>query len=381
MADDLTTLWANLSLSEGEDNEVEIQVVDVIKIVTCGQSYIVGKLMSERMVCKETIKTKLKRWWKIAGTFTFKVLGENLFLIEFEYAKGKKRVLEGKPWDFEGNLFLVEDFDGRTLPSDIVFNKASFWIRMTNLPLACMGRDVGFKLGSSAGTVEEVDTDADGIGWGEFLRVKILVDLYKPLSRGRMMKFEGKSYLIGFKYEKLPKFCFNCGVICHGPEGYLKWTSKRNEEEFTQFGPWLRANSPTRRDERISDRHGSRHTQMAEAEEWPRRSENFGRRRQSRKREADDADMDELDEGPNRESQTKYSKKAASCKPGANMGSNEGNVHKEKQTVTEGNKVRAMKAQFEFKSTSAKSNGKIFYGRKKSCCHKDTVVNSITYQE
>jgi hypothetical protein len=160
--------------------------------------------------------------WRLSKSFTFKVLGENLFLIEFELAKDKARVLEGRPWGFEGSLFLVEDFDGRTSPSEITFEKASFWVRMTNLPLACMSREVGFKLGASVGKVEEVDTDKDEIGWGEFLRVKILIDLYKPLSRGCMLKFDGKSSLIGFKYEHLPKFCFHYGVICHGIEGCLK---------------------------------------------------------------------------------------------------------------------------------------------------------------
>lgn len=81
--------------------------------------------------------------------------------------------------------------------------KASFWVRMMNLPLACMVREVGIKLGTSVGQVEEVDTDKEGVGWGEFLRVKIKVDLYKPFIRGRMLKFDGKLTLIGFKFEHL----------------------------------------------------------------------------------------------------------------------------------------------------------------------------------
>ncbi|XP_059454983.1 uncharacterized protein LOC132185195 [Corylus avellana] len=167
-------------------------------------------------------------------------------------ARDKVKVLEGRPWVFESNLFLVEDFDGHTSPSKFTFDKASFWVRMTNLPLACMGREVGFKLGPAIRTVEEVDTDKDGIGWGEFLRVKIVIDLYKPLSRGRMLKFNGKSTLIGFKYERMPKFCYHCGVLCHGPEGCLKRSMMRNQE-ILQFGPWMRASSPTRRTEKHHD--------------------------------------------------------------------------------------------------------------------------------
>jgi hypothetical protein len=89
-------------------------MTEVKRVVTRGQSCIVGKLVSERMVSKETIKTTLMRWWRLTGTFTFKIMGGNLFLIEFELARNKARVLVGRPWVFEDNLFLVEDFDGRT---------------------------------------------------------------------------------------------------------------------------------------------------------------------------------------------------------------------------------------------------------------------------
>jgi hypothetical protein len=94
-------------------------------------------------------------------------------LIEFGHEWDKSRVLEGRHWIFEGNLFSVEDFDGLSSPTKIDFDQAVFWVRMFNLPLACMGKDVGFQIGSTMGMVEEVDTDEEGVGWGKFLRVRI----------------------------------------------------------------------------------------------------------------------------------------------------------------------------------------------------------------
>ena len=72
--------------------------------------------------------------------------------------------MKGRPWVFEGSLFLMEDFDGLTLPSNFTFDRETFWVRMINLPLACMGRDIGRKIGMSIGEVATVDTDAEGIG-------------------------------------------------------------------------------------------------------------------------------------------------------------------------------------------------------------------------
>ena len=82
---------------------------------------------------------------------------------------------------------------------------------MINLPLVCMGREVGRKIGATVGVVEEVDTDADGVGWGEFLRVRISIDLSKPLSRGRMINLQGESTWITFQYESYRNTASNVG--------------------------------------------------------------------------------------------------------------------------------------------------------------------------
>ena len=78
------------------------------------------------------------------------------------------RLLEGRPWVFDGTLFVVEDFDGTIPPTQMEFNIAAFWVRMYNLPLACMGQELGFQMGGTVGEVEEVDTNDDVVEWGSF---------------------------------------------------------------------------------------------------------------------------------------------------------------------------------------------------------------------
>jgi hypothetical protein len=125
-------------------------------------------------------------------------------------------------------LFSVIDFDGLTPPHEMIFNEESFLVRMYNMPLACMDREMGVKLGSNAGTIEEVDTNEEGIRWGEYLRVRIRINIQKPLVRGKMIKVRNKAVLIPFKYEKIPKFCYQCGVINHGDQGCLKKDVRRH---------------------------------------------------------------------------------------------------------------------------------------------------------
>lgn len=131
-------------------------------------------------------------------------------------------------------------------PSRIPFERASFWVQMYGLPLACMNLTVGQQIGSAMGHVEEVDVDEEGMEWGESLKVKINLDLQKPLMRGRMLKINGSSMLIKFQYERLPKVCFRCGVIKHGVTGCEERNEARKQNAPIEFGPWLRASSPKR---------------------------------------------------------------------------------------------------------------------------------------
>ncbi|XP_059460346.1 uncharacterized protein LOC132189616 [Corylus avellana] len=258
MAEELEALWGKFSLTEEEQDGLEVAEEDVEEITAKGSHCLVGKLISDRFIGKRIIRAKLIRGWRPTGSLEFKVLGENTFLMDFEHEWDKIRVMEGRPWIFEGQLFSVAEYDGVTPPSEMNFDTAAFWVRMYKLPLSCMGREMGFKLGAIIGVVEDVDTDDDGIGWGEFLRVKVQVNVLKPLPRGRILKLKNKTLWIPFQYEKVPKFCFHCGVIRHGVGGCvneeLRW--KHGKPKEPEYGPWLRAGSPKRRSENRRGNYG-----------------------------------------------------------------------------------------------------------------------------
>jgi hypothetical protein len=247
MAEDLSRMWDSFSLRDDEDAEMEIQQQAWEVGTLRGKSCLVGKLIADRMVSKEVIRTQLIRGWKPEGNPSFKLLKDNMFLVELATEKDKKRILEGRPWSVEGHLFAVEDYDGLSSPSDYRFEKAAFWVRINNLPLSCMSLVVGNQIGSSMGQVLEADVDEGGMGWGECLRIKVLLDLQKPLLRGRKLKINGSSTLITFQYEKLPKFCFRCGAIMHGSTGCPERHDVRAQNATAQYGPWMRAPSPTRK--------------------------------------------------------------------------------------------------------------------------------------
>ena len=178
MVDDLSWMWGSFSLLEVEGSEMEVCKQAWEEGANRGKTCLVGKLIADHLVSKEVIRTTLLHGWKSSGTPAFKVLGDILFLVDFVNERDKIRVLEGMPWAFEGNLFVVKDYDGLAPPSKYPFDKAVFWVRMHNLPLACLSLTIGHQIGSSIGHVEEGDVDDGGMGCSKCLSVKSLL-IYK----------------------------------------------------------------------------------------------------------------------------------------------------------------------------------------------------------
>lgn len=122
----------------------------------------------------------------------FKDLGDHCFLIEFQFPADKDRVLGGCPWFFDRHLVSFQEIDESIPLSTMHFQFEPFRIQMHGLPLAIMNADFGRKFVSSMDHVIRVDSDSDGMTWGKcmMMRVRVLVDLNKPLLHGKWLQLD-----------------------------------------------------------------------------------------------------------------------------------------------------------------------------------------------
>lgn len=117
------------------------------------------------------------------------------------------------------NLICLKRFESFTPPTELMFTHTNLWVQLHNLPLGCMNIEVGTRIEYTIGTILQVDVDYKVDCWRKWLRVLVEVDLMKPLARGKTLELIGQRRFVQFKYERLPKFCFNCGVIRHALSG------------------------------------------------------------------------------------------------------------------------------------------------------------------
>ena len=83
------------------------------------------------------------------------------------------------------------------------------------------------KLGETLGIVSPIEHSKEIVG-GDFLHVRVEVDVSKPLCRGcGVILEENKEIWVSSKYEKLPNFCYWCGLVSHAKRSVIfGWVAK-----------------------------------------------------------------------------------------------------------------------------------------------------------
>jgi hypothetical protein len=249
MAEELGDLCKRISLTEGERDGIQVEELDVSEARVIAGKCLIGKIWTDKNVNQEAFISVFSNIWRIVGTVKFKELKDNIWLFEFSDDGDKRRVLDGRPWMFDRHIMVLNEFDGSIPPSQLEFRYSPFWVQVHEMPLLCMNKNVGTKIGNSLGILEDIDVAGNGLGWGSYLRLRVTLDIMKPLDRGRALNFGGKSSWIEFKYEKLPLFCFRCGRLVHGSKGCPAppATHIHDREETKPWGSWLRAIDPRRK--------------------------------------------------------------------------------------------------------------------------------------
>ncbi|KAE8767168.1 putative reverse transcriptase [Hordeum vulgare] len=159
-------------------------------------------------------------------------MDENVFLFTFLQALGKKKALDSGPWMLNNDLVVVVDFDPNKALEEYVFNRVPIWVHVLKLPLGRMDRATREMIGEKVGDFVDVEVGADGLAVGESLRIKVKLDITKPLMRGTVIQIgdDERVRWSPFQYEYLPKLCYIRGVIGHEEKKMLHQFGKEGRE-------------------------------------------------------------------------------------------------------------------------------------------------------
>ncbi|KAJ8438379.1 LOW QUALITY PROTEIN: hypothetical protein Cgig2_006297 [Carnegiea gigantea] len=164
------------------------------------------KIKYRKYLQHRAIKSVLRN--KLMKGVIIKELDWNLFTFQFFSKVDKEYVFNEAPRAFNGNILMLKEITGLEQPSEIVFNKARFWVKAYDVlalkRTSNFARFLGYQVGNFAGC----DIDKS-------LNFKMDVNIDKPLRRVVKMIIEGKAIWIRLTHVKLPNFFYDCGKLGH----------------------------------------------------------------------------------------------------------------------------------------------------------------------
>ncbi|KAF8410385.1 hypothetical protein HHK36_002913 [Tetracentron sinense] len=137
-------------------------------------------------------------------------------LFKFEDEQDMQSVLQNEPWAFSGHHLQLQKWSPHCTPAEIQFTHTPWWIQLHCLPPALLFHRTGHQLREELRTILEVDTQGGEILRGKFLRLRILLDTWKPL---------------------------RCGILGHEDQNCSTHLEGIDQALLNSFGPWLRADN------------------------------------------------------------------------------------------------------------------------------------------
>jgi hypothetical protein len=148
----------------GDIKQKTWRVDDIVEERKQGENWLVGRLGNSIQINKEAFRTVLTHIWRPNGRINFREIQDHIWIFKFSDEEDKRRVLASRPWSFDRQIVVINEYDGHTSPSSLNFSYSPFWIQIHDIPLVCMTQEVGKKIEESLGSLEEVEIEGRGMG-------------------------------------------------------------------------------------------------------------------------------------------------------------------------------------------------------------------------
>ncbi|XP_057746216.1 uncharacterized protein LOC130965474 [Arachis stenosperma] len=154
---------------------------------------------------------KLRTLWRIKGGFDLLDVGFDYFLVKFDVAEEREKVLLGGPWMIEENYVAVKPWDQEFRSSENCFGATLVWIRISGLPIWCYQEDAMLRVAAAVGIPVKVDLATKLAERGRYARACVQIDLGLPVTKKILV--EGVEYEA--EYESLHLICGSCLKFGH----------------------------------------------------------------------------------------------------------------------------------------------------------------------
>ncbi|KAK4420438.1 hypothetical protein Salat_1994100 [Sesamum alatum] len=210
--------------------------------------YMVGRLLGRRDFNFEALKTTLSNAFNAIKGLDIRLIENGRLLFKFAHVLDCKRIIDGVPWAFEKNLFVLKPVENDDDPINTDLDWVDFSVHVHGLHIGRMSRTMAEFIGNQLGRFRNVEQEGGGQLWGSSLRIRVGLNVTKTLRRVlKLHTMMGSESTVTFSYKRLPNFCYWCGQLGH----IMKFCDCQYKPGFDEkqdplsFGSWLCATTPS----------------------------------------------------------------------------------------------------------------------------------------
>ena len=242
---ELEDAWANFQLDEEESGGLEISSEEVGKAVSEGTEMryaLIGRFLTDKPINFVAMKNTMASIWEPRKGIAVTEVGAGRYLFQFFHEFDVITVLNNGPWTFNQHILVVRRLLETDQADRVPLNQVTLWVQIHNLPVGFHSLKIVKDIGDYVGQFLESDENNFKGSWRNFLRIRVNMDVYKPLKRRMKIKKSGGEWLwVDFRYERLNLFCFICGCLGHTDRKCSKLYEYPEGNVLKPYGSWMRA--------------------------------------------------------------------------------------------------------------------------------------------
>ncbi|CAL1394534.1 unnamed protein product [Linum trigynum] len=174
---------------------------------------LIEKLMSHKDPNITVLTKVMGQAWNTKKAFEMHWVEEKIYTVQFKCFGDTKRVLYGGTSHFDHQPFMIRTIDrDKKKPAELEFQQLEIWVRVKKIARSIRTTTMAEKIGNLMGIFLIFDEYRSGV-WRTSMRLRVKIDVSKPLQRGVLLENKGEKTWHRMTYEKLPVFCYNCGLL------------------------------------------------------------------------------------------------------------------------------------------------------------------------
>ena len=178
----------------------------------------------------------MRSFWNPARDVVWRRVDDHLFTMQFHCLAEWNKATKKGPWLFRNQALVIEEYDGFQNPKSMKLDIIAVWAQIHKLPDIFLLEPIIKGMARGVGEITDVQIKLPAGFVGSFVQIRVKIDVHKKQYRFVSITRDKKKEFYQVKYEKMPDFCGNCGMIGHW---YEKCGSGEHDPTKLEWGDFL----------------------------------------------------------------------------------------------------------------------------------------------